>query len=82
MDELPDVLDGIQLGRPGGWEKQRDVVGVLERGRCVPCAAIERAGQSSRGLRISEASDPDMQITDGKVSADRAKVKVSFKFEA
>ena len=44
-------------------------------------AAVARAGESLRDLRIAEISDLDLQITDGKVSAYRAKVKVSFKFE-
>lgn len=45
-------------------------------------AAVARAGESLRDLRVAEVSDLDLQITDGKVSAYRAKVKVSFKFEA
>ena len=45
-------------------------------------AAVSRAGESLRDLRIAEVSNLDLQITDGKVSAYRAKVKVSFKFEA
>jgi len=45
-------------------------------------AAVERAGQSLRDLRIAEIVDLDMQLKDGKVEAYRAKVKVSFKFEA
>lgn len=44
-------------------------------------AAVARAGQSLRDLRIAEVSELDMQITDGKVTAYRAKVKVSFKYE-
>ena len=44
-------------------------------------AAVERASQSLRDLRIAEVVELDMQITDGKVEAYRAKVKVSFKFE-
>ena len=44
-------------------------------------AAVSRAGESLRNLRIAEVVDLDMQIEDGKVSAYRAKVKVSFKFE-
>jgi len=32
-------------------------------------------------LRIAELVELDMQITDGKVEAYPAKVKVSFKFE-
>ncbi len=44
-------------------------------------AAVDRAGKNLRNLRIAEVSELDMQITDGKVSAYRAKVKVSFKYE-
>jgi flavin-binding protein dodecin len=44
--------------------------------------AIETAGKSLRDLRIAEVSDLDVQIQDGKVSAYRAKLKVSFKYQA
>ena len=45
-------------------------------------AAVARASDSLRDLRIAEVSQLDMQIEDGKVSAYRAKLKVSFKFES
>lgn len=45
-------------------------------------AAIERVGKSLRDLRIAEVSQLDMQVSDGKVEAYRAKIKVSFKYEA
>ncbi len=44
-------------------------------------AAVERAGQNLRDLRIAEIAQLDMQLKDGKVEAYRAKVKVSFKYE-
>jgi flavin-binding protein dodecin len=44
-------------------------------------AAVNRAGESLRDLRIAEISKLDMQLKDGKVEAFRAKVKVSFKFD-
>ncbi len=44
-------------------------------------AAIERAGQSLRNMRIAEVVELDVQIKDGKIEAYRAKVKVSFKYE-
>ena len=44
-------------------------------------AAISRAAESLRDLRIAEVAQLDMQIKDGKVEAYRAKVKVSFKYE-
>ena len=45
-------------------------------------AAVERAGQSLRGLRIAEISELDMTIKDGAVETYRAKVKVSFKYDS
>ncbi len=44
-------------------------------------AAIERAGQSLRDMRIAEVAELDVQIKDGRIEAYRAKVKVSFKYE-
>jgi len=44
-------------------------------------AAVSRASQSLRDLRIAEVSELDVQIENGAVSAYRAKVKVSFKYE-
>ena len=44
-------------------------------------AAVERASQSLRDLRIAEVTTLDMQIKDGKIEGYRAKVKVSFKYE-
>ena len=44
-------------------------------------AAIQRAGESLRDLRIAEVVELDMQLEDGQVRAYRAKVKVSFKYE-
>ncbi len=44
-------------------------------------AAVMRAGESLRDLRIAEVSELDLQIEEGKVVAYRAKVKVSFKYE-
>lgn len=44
-------------------------------------AAVMRAGQSLRDLRVAEVSELDMTIDEGAVTAYRAKVKVSFKYE-
>jgi len=44
-------------------------------------AAVEKASQSLRNLRIAEVVELDMQLADGKILAYRAKVKVSFKYE-
>jgi flavin-binding protein dodecin len=44
-------------------------------------AAVERAAQHLRELRVAEVVEQDMIITDGKVEAYRTKIKVSFKYE-
>lgn len=44
-------------------------------------AAVERAGQSLRDLRVAEVTAMDLVLKDGKVEAYRAKIKVSFKYE-
>ena len=44
-------------------------------------AAVDRAGQTLRDLRVAEIGELDMQLKDGKVEAYRAKVRVSFKYE-
>jgi len=43
--------------------------------------AVETAGKSLKDLRIAEAVEFDMKVEDGKVSAYRTKVKVSFKYQ-
>ena len=45
-------------------------------------AAVSRAGESLRDLRIAEVVKLDLQLdAAGKVEAYRAKLNVSFKFE-
>jgi flavin-binding protein dodecin len=44
-------------------------------------AAVNRASESLRDLRIAEVTKLDVQLKDGKVDAYRAKVSVSFKYE-
>lgn len=44
-------------------------------------AAVAKASETLRDLRIAEISAMDLQIKDGKVESYRIKVKVSFKFE-
>jgi flavin-binding protein dodecin len=44
-------------------------------------AAVARAGQSLRDLRIAEVVELDLQIENGQVLAYRARVRVSFKYE-
>jgi len=45
-------------------------------------AAVSRASKTLRDLRVAEVSAMDLQLKNGKVELYRAKVKVSFKYEA
>jgi len=44
-------------------------------------AAVERAGASLRDLRVAEVKELDMVLEDSNITAYRAKVNVSFKYE-
>ena len=44
-------------------------------------AAIEQAAESLRDLRIAEVVKQDVHIENGKVSAYRVRLNVSFKYE-
>ena len=44
-------------------------------------AAVRRAAQTLRDLRVAEISQLDMQLKNGKIESYRAKVRVSFKYE-
>ncbi len=43
--------------------------------------AVNRAAETVRNLRVAEVTEQDLVIEDGKVTAYRTKVRVSFKFE-
>ena len=43
--------------------------------------AIETAGKSLKDLRIAEITQLDMKVENGKVTAYRAKVNLSFKYQ-
>jgi dodecin len=59
-----------------------DLVGTSDESwEKAAAAAVSRASQSLRDLRIAEVSELDLQIEDGKVKAYRAKLRVSFKYE-
>ena len=44
--------------------------------------AVETAAQTLRDLRVAEVGKLDVTIENGKVKAYRARVQVSFKYEA
>jgi len=67
MDSVYKVIELVGTSTES-WEK-------------AATAAVEKAAQSLRDLRIAEILELDMQLEDGKVRVYRAKVKVSFKYE-
>ena len=66
-----------------GIYKIVDVVGVSktsweDAGR----RAVETAATSLRDLRVAEVTKMDMRVENGKVSAFRTRVSLSFKYES
>jgi hypothetical protein len=66
-DSVYKVIEIIGVS-PESWEK-------------AAANAVARAAKTLRDLRIAEVIELDLQIEDGKVTAYRAKLKVSFKYE-
>jgi dodecin len=59
-----------------------DLVGTsTESWEKAAAAAVARASQTLRDLRIAEVEQLDMQIEEGRVVTYRAKVRLSFKYE-
>ena len=60
-----------------------EVVGASPTSWEEACAqAVQAAGKSLRDLRIAEVTKLDMKVEEGKVTAYRARVKLSFKYQA
>lgn len=60
-----------------------DVVGVSEKSwEDAGRRAVETAASSLRDLRVAEVTKMDMKVEDGKVTAFRTRVALSFKYEA
>ena len=59
-----------------------ELVGTSEESwEKAAAAAVTRAAESLRDLRIAEIKELDMQLEGGRVVTYRAKVSVSFKYE-
>jgi dodecin len=60
-----------------------DVVGVSEKSwEDAGRNAVETAAGSLRDLRVAEVTKMDMRVENGKVTAFRTRVALSFKYEA
>jgi dodecin len=59
-----------------------DVVGVSEKSwEDAGRRAVETAASSLRDLRVAEVTQMDMKVDNGKVTAFRTRVALSFKYE-
>jgi flavin-binding protein dodecin len=60
-----------------------DVVGVSDKSwEDAGRRAVETAAGSLRDLRVAEVTKMDMKVENGKVTAFRTRVALSFKYEA
>jgi flavin-binding protein dodecin len=67
----------------GGVYRIVDVVGVSKISwEDAGKRAVQTAAASLRDLRIAEVTKMDMTVEDGKVSAFRTRVALSFKYES
>lgn len=82
----PSVNDGISRGKRAVMAdsvyKIVELVGTsTESWEQAAAAAVAKASQTLRDLRVAEIVELDMVIEDGAVTAYRAKIKVSFKYD-
>jgi hypothetical protein len=67
---------------PGSVYKVIEVIGTSsESWEKAAKTAVEKAAKSLRDLRVAEITEQDLVIEDGKVTAFRTKLKLSFKYE-
>ncbi|MGE5214193.1 MAG: dodecin family protein [Nitrospirota bacterium] len=60
-----------------------DVVGVSEKSwEDAGRRAVETASSTIRDLRVAEVTKMDMKVENGKVTAFRTRVALSFKYES
>ena len=59
-----------------------ELVGTSEESwEKAAAAAVEKAAETLRDLRVAEVVEQDVAIEGGKVQVYRTKIRVSFKFE-
>jgi len=76
------TYDDKEIHMPESVYKVIELVGTsTESWEKAASAAVRRAAQTLRDLRVAEISQLDMQLKNGKIESYRAKVKVSFKYE-
>ncbi len=67
---------------PGNTYKIIELVGTSDKSwEDAAGNAVKQASKSLRDLRIAEITKLDMKIEDGKVTAYRARLHLSFKYQ-
>jgi flavin-binding protein dodecin len=89
MSCWPSIHGNVSEGRHMARKKTDtvykivDVVGVSESSwEDAGRNAVETAAESLRDLRVAEVTKMDMKVENGKVTAFRTRVSLSFKYEA
>jgi dodecin len=85
---LDRIKPGLGLSNREETEMAESVYNVIElvgtstdSWEKATSAAIERAAETLRDLRVAEVVEQDVNISDGKVESYRVKLKLSFKYE-
>jgi flavin-binding protein dodecin len=84
---MPPQLEGDKImakkNAESGVYRVTDIIGTSPVSwEAAAKSAVEAAAKSLRDLRIAEVSKLDMKIEGGKVVAYRARVSLSFKYDA
>jgi dodecin len=81
--EGKQISSGDAKGQLDTVYKVVDVVGVSEKSwEDAGRNAVETAAESLRDLRVAEVTRMDMKVENGKVTAFRTRVSLSFKYES
>jgi len=79
----PERMDPMAKKQTDSVYRIVDVVGVSEKSwEDAGRNAVETAAGSLRDLRVAEVTKMDMKVEDGKVTAFRTRVALSFKYES
>lgn len=72
----------MEISMPESVYKTVEIIGTSTQSwEDAARAAVERASQSLRDLRVAEVLETDVVIEKGKVQAFRTKLSISFKLE-
>jgi dodecin len=82
-EQLSRRIDPMAKAETDSVYRIVDVVGVSEKSwEDAGRHAVETAASSLRDLRIAEVVKMDMKVENGKVTAFRTRVALSFKYES